>query len=388
MLEICVATNFDDNLIEQISKYGPHELYGKLKTDCVGGGRPAWVLPEVDWERVRRHIRIAHKHSTRFNYLLNAVTLGSREAKGYREIRRLMDTVADVGADAITVTDPLLLMVAKRYYPQFEVKISIFAGVATPVQAKLWADLGADVISPAPTLVNREFSILKSIADAFQGPIQLVANNNCIMGCPFTPTHNAFVSQASRSQLDAKKPMVDYCMYGCRLMRLTNPELMVKGDWIRPEDLEHYERVGVKQIKIVDRSCSTSMIVKRVKAYTERRYDGNLFDIMEQAMIERKRALEGSRGALAFYREPVVSIPNRKLDGFIDHFVAHSCMQTDCLKCGYCSEVAARVVRIDKGKLKTLSKRYLEEMGRIISGVPDHHASHKREATTEKTTSD
>ena len=47
-MKLSVATNFDDNLIEELKKYPVYEVYGKLKEDGIGGGIPSNTLKQVD----------------------------------------------------------------------------------------------------------------------------------------------------------------------------------------------------------------------------------------------------------------------------------------------------------------------------------------------------
>ena len=391
-MKICAPTNFDDELLPQLGTYSVHEVYGKLPSDDVGGGRPSYLLPQIGWPELEQHVALAHRHDIRFNYLLNAVTMGGRETTrdGYRRIRRLLDRIARAGADAITVANPLILQLARKTHPHLEVKVSAFAGVCTPLQARLWSEAGADVLTPQPTAVNREFAVLEAMAEAFAGEIQLVANNNCIQGCAYYPVHAALHAQASQRGHWSRGFVIDYCLMGCRTMRLENPGLFIKGDWIRPEDLEVYARFGVDQIKVVNRSSPTPVILQRVAAYAGGEYEGNLLDIVEQAQDHRDvsgRSTSAWQMARTFLRpglvnparltrlselslkgEPIAEIPNAQLDGFIDHFVDNSCLTTDCGGCGYCDEVAERVVRVREPRFGTLRERYREALDDFVAG--------------------
>jgi len=48
-----------------------------------------------------------------------------------------------------------------------------------------------------------------------------------------------------------------------------------------PEDLHYYEKLGYETFKIVERNTPTQILLERVKAYSERRYDGNLLDLVQ-----------------------------------------------------------------------------------------------------------
>ena len=45
---LSVATNFDDGLLDVLSGYPVTEVFGKLPSDAVGGGRASFTFP-VYW---------------------------------------------------------------------------------------------------------------------------------------------------------------------------------------------------------------------------------------------------------------------------------------------------------------------------------------------------
>ena len=392
-MEVCAPTNFDDALIPRLAELGVAEVYGKLTADEAGGGRSSHLLPDVDADELADHVKLAHRHGMRFNYLLNAVTTDARETTrpGHRALRELLGRVADAGVDGVTVANPLILRMVRRFHPTLQVKVSAFAGVSTPQQAAQWSDLGADVLTPLPTAVNREFGVLRAMARSFTGSLQLVANNNCLQGCAHYPVHAALHAATSRRGHWSRGYLIDYCVFGCRLQRLTDPASYVKGDWIRPEDLPVYAEVGIDQIKIVNRSSPTDVIVRRAAAYRQGRFDGNLFELVEQALDHRRlESLDASEAwrmlrtfvrprlvdprslrhlaELAFAGSPVVELPNTSLDGFIEPFLERSCLVTDCRDCEYCDRVAEEHLRVDGQRYETFRRRYRSTLDALVDG--------------------
>ena len=47
-MKISLATNFDNKLIDKIKDYSVYEVYGKMKYDYIGGGRPDNTLLNID----------------------------------------------------------------------------------------------------------------------------------------------------------------------------------------------------------------------------------------------------------------------------------------------------------------------------------------------------
>ncbi|MBM4397476.1 MAG: hypothetical protein FJ087_17535 [Deltaproteobacteria bacterium] len=139
--------------------------------------------------------------------------------------------------------------------------------------------------------------------------------------------------------------------------------------------------MGFNNFKIVERNTPTPVLLARVKAYAERRYDGNLLDLVqnysypEEAfggkardayslrrlvkyfvkpsqvnVVKLAKVIEFGRVASVLYprRGPnPVMVDNRALDGFMDRFHERGCADLDCEECRYCHGFADKAVRID-----------------------------------------
>jgi len=282
-MRLSVATNFDPRLLEALEGYPVYEVFGKLPRDFVGGGRASYMLSPVSRRSLAEHVAQAHRRGIQFNYLLNAACLNNLEwtGRGQREIERLLAWLARIGVDSITVSLPHLLELIKRRYPQFRVKVGVFAGVDGVQKAKWWEDLGADGITLASLAVNRNFSLLAAIRRSVACELQLLVNTNCLQACPLASAHMVALSHASQAGHAAGGFLIDYCFLKCTQMKLREPVNYIRSDWIRPEDLHHYQALGYDRFKIAERNAPTEVMVRRVKAYTEGRYDGNLLDLVQ-----------------------------------------------------------------------------------------------------------
>jgi collagenase-like PrtC family protease len=171
-------------------------------------------------------------------------------------------------------------------------------------------------------------------------------------------------------------------MLFCLDYRLREPVNYVRANWIRPEDTHYYEAMGIDNFKIVERNTPTPELLRRVHAYSTRRYDGNLLDLVlpfnypeESYTNTASRDAYSLRRAVKYFFKPsqvnVTRVPklsklgkrmgllyprkgksalyldNRKMDGFMDRFLKHSCIDTDCEKCGYCHRFADKALTID-----------------------------------------
>lgn len=400
-MHLSVATNFDDGLLEQVKGYPVTEVFGKLPRDFVGGGRPSHVLSPLSRRQLEQHVRLARALGVEFNYLLNAACLDNLEFTrgGQRAIERTLSWLADSGVASITVSLPYLLELIKRRFPRFNVKVGVFARVATVQQAKFWEELGADCITLDPLIVNRDFRTLTAIRAAVRCDVQLIANTDCLLFCPLAGYHMVGLSHDSQEHHRAGAVPLDYCFLACTAAKLDDPVHYVRSNWIRPEDVSRYERIGYARFKILERGAPTAVMVKRVRAYAQGRYDGNLLDLIDPLAGRRSEDLERNLagGLMAKYRawgsllvhrrrwaalrrlahvrltqtdpaRPGVYLDNRKLDGFLEGFpLAGTCGDRDCHLCAYCDSWAKRAVTVDPA----YRAEYLEAERPVRDGLRD-----------------
>ncbi len=63
-----------------------------------------------------------------------------------------------------------------------------------------------------------------------------------------------------------------------------------------------------------------------------------------------------------------VYIDNRAIDGFIKFFLIENCELKSCEECGYCREVAERVVEIKPENQKNVNLLHQEFLDKLTSG--------------------
>jgi collagenase-like PrtC family protease len=401
-MRLSVATNFDPELVEQCRDYPVTELFGKLQTDAVGGGRAPYQLGKISRRQLSDHVRHVRDSGFAFNYLLNASCMGNREItrKGQKEINKLLDWINDIGVTAVTVASPFMLQMIKARHPHLKVRISVFGGVDRVRKAQMWEELGADCIVLDSILVNRELETLREIRKAVKCDLELMANNNCLTGCAMSPMHMNTLAHAGQAWHENKGFFIDWCFLKCTEMKLRNPVHYLRSEWIRPEDLPLYEEMGYDLFKLAERDIPTEMMMLRVKAYSERHYDGNLLDLIQAygfkgvkenhsyykhglgwllrfilrpslanplRMLPLKRLAELRGMTRPIEGKPPVYIDNRALDGFMERFKTTSCVGVDCEECRWCHEFAAKAITIDETSRAAALQTY-EELFASLNG--------------------
>jgi len=310
--------------------------------------------------------------------------------------------VDGIGVDSITVANVYFLRLIKLRHPRLKVRVSSHRFTDTPRKVRFWVDQGADVIVVSEVGVHREFETLAAMKQAAQGvDLQLIVNNWCRTDCAIAGNHAVALSAASQSK--SRGFPLDYCSILCNQIRLHEPANYLRANWIRPEDLHYYEKLGYETFKIVERNTPTQILLERVKAYSARRYDGNLLDLVQnyaypkdklgtvdkdasskRRMFKyfikpftvnlfhfRKLVDFGHAASMLYPREGAnpVYIDNRALDGFMERFAEKNCQSTDCESCRHCHEWAARAVKIDPEWKAKLVPLYKELLGDIEGGA-------------------
>lgn len=405
-MKLTVATNFDPALVEGLKPYPVVELYGKLPQDAVGGGRAPYQLARITRRRLAEHVRHARANGIEFNYLLNASCLGNREItrRGQGELDALLGWVQEIGCASVTVGTPFLLKIVKSRFPKLRARVSVFAGVDRVRKAQMWEELGADCIVLDSLLVNRELETLRQVRQRVRCELELLANNHCLQSCAMSPMHMNALAHSGQSWHPNGGFFVDWCFLKCCQMRVENPLNYIRSEWIRPEDVHVYEALGYDRFKIVERDIPTPVMLKRVKAYAERRYDGNLLDLIQpyafkDAPDDRryyKHGLDYLRWVLKYALrprlvnparmmllkrladvrhmtrpvegDPPVFVDNRALDGFIERFQGKGCRDQDCESCRWCHRFAEKAVRVNPAQQRQALDAYREIFAALDSG--------------------
>ncbi len=367
-MKLSLATNFDDNLIDLIKDYPVYELYGKLKEDMIGGGRPASSFGLISKENLENHVKKTRSVGIKFNYLLNGGCIGNQECikEWQKDFRGFLDYLASINVNALTVSNPILLKIIKKYYDCFDVRISIFACVDSLEKALYWEDMGADYICADVMNINRNFDVLKKITQNLtSAKLELLANVSCLKSCPMIHTHANWNAHASNGDQDTNK-FIDYCILYCQKKELEDASRYIKSGWIRPEDIAVYEKIGIEHFKLTERNIPTNELVKRVKAYSNRYYKGNLLDLVQghgfcssgcvdtvfsdreefkkmdcKAIINLLSDIRGMGKERKCQQH--VYIDNQKLKGFIQFFIQNRCTG-NCKQCGYCKKISDTVI--------------------------------------------
>ncbi len=383
-----IGTNLDIKLFDYLDNKNVYEIYGKLENDAIGGGRASFdIIYPTSRRLLEKNVEMAHRRGVKFNYLLNASCLANTEytKNGRRKIFKLLDYLSEIKVDTITVSLPYLLKIIKRNYPHFSLDVSTIAGVSTIPKLLAWLDLGADCITLDDTVANRDFDFLNKLAEKNIYSVKLLANQACNSNCISRNYHYNITSH--NSQLEGGTFPVSYCEISCKLMKLTNLNQLLLCQWIRPEDLSVYEKMGFTKFKLVQRHDSVEEIVKTLNAYNDREWKGNLTEIVRFPFVSanaKKNKISFLHLLKHVFRPFEINlfklwrlyscqyykkydfqlyIDNCELNGFLEKFSLGECNILQCSECNHCQTYFKKAVTYDKEALQCLIKS-IKEMER------------------------
>ena len=275
------------------------EIYGTLAKSPTGHGRSPDSVPNITSKYAINFRKKVASFGLKFTYLLNA-PFSFKENENKKEVEDYIKWVIDdFKPDALTVASHELMCFIRKNYPKISINISTVAGVENLDQLKKFED-----VSPKRLIVhhdaNRNFKDLKKIikeAKSHNIEVELMATESCLRRCPNRIAHY--------KHLPHSKPDNPFHMT-CNIKKLMYPRELLKSNFIRPEDLCIYEKMGINIFKITGRSKKSNWLPEVTEAYTKRRYNGNLIRLL---------GIDPSLNA-----EEWIYINNKALNGFLDYF--------------------------------------------------------------------
>jgi len=384
-MQLRVSTNWDPELPERLKGYPVSGLYGKLADDVIGGCRPSFLLPQVSRRNVAEHVRRCHSAGLQFSYLVNTTCWNNVHytREGYAAIRELLDWLADIGVDSLTVAIPYLIRLVKEHYPGFRIIVSSAARVNSVTRARQFEDMGVDEII-VDEMQNRDFATLQAISESVSCGLELIANPCCIWECPQQIEHVNHDGHASQTHSHNGYCYLQYPYLICTSQKLLEPENIIKARWIRPEDLTEYEALGITSFKVVERFKTSQALCLAVDAYSRRSFDGNLVELL--TLPNRGSFLPPN---LEYFNKPdkvnpdkvatvaglmdlsfsdIVTIPNKALDGFLDFFKEHDCRRISCDRCGYCRRIFDQVATYNQDEAMARGRDFADFAKTIMQG--------------------
>ena len=121
----------------------------------------------------------------------------------------------------------------------------------------------------------------------------------------------------------------NYYFHNCALQRAKKVENYLKINWIRPEDLHLYQKIGISCFKIQGRqNLNGNNLLRTLEHYFTENYQSDLLQLL---ML------------FSNYNSFALPLDNKKLDGYVQYFYENPDFCSDnCEECKFCENFSKK----------------------------------------------
>lgn len=349
---LCVPMIFDECYLHEICELNCtpsdcyiHEVYGSLPEDIIGNLRPSYHIKPVTKSNLKEFIQLLHNYNIKFDYIINSSIFPLPQDVNKEEILSFLDSLIELGVDSFTATNPYLIVLIKQNFPKIIVNASICNEISTIHKVKEFEDLDVDCIVLDKD-INRDFDLLKKIIKSTNVDLKLLCNSPCLYQCINTQYHANYSSVLSKCSLNTTNIKIHspFCVLYCAHKHFSNPIEHIKSRWIRPEDLNFYNKLGICFFKLDGRDKPPKYMIEVVKAYYFNFFNGNFLYLLHNRYPKDIMSINlfNTDNVDAEWK---IGIDNRSLDNFIDIWSQKKNVCKDgCEKCEICKKYTQYIV--------------------------------------------
>lgn len=291
---------------------------------------PKEVYQNPPLKKIIQLIKTCNNKNITTNLLLNKRIMFFEKKN---KIKNLINKLEEYGkVDTITIGDPFILEFLSKEFPQIKLQASIFLGIDSYEKVKEALKMGITTICLDPSL-NRKFNELKKINRLKKHypflKLKLLGCLNCYSNCFFAWEHPSIAilhkALARTPEKDNQQIIGNDLNADCCFFKVAALEDNIKKPFIRPEDVKFYENNDIiDEIKIAYREENTNLLQKKMRAYFNRSFKGDLFELI--ASNAHKNYIMDNKRFPSNFIEKVT-----KCDKV-------------CEECGYCKNLAKKVL--------------------------------------------
>jgi collagenase-like PrtC family protease len=275
------------------------EMYGVLPNAPIGHGRSPSVLKSLDEYEIYQFRRKLKENNIDFAYLLNSPFSKKELAENKKETLEYIKWILDkVNPDSLIIAS-FDVMEIVREISEIPITISTIARIKNVGDIKKYLSIKPSKIVVQHD-VNRNFEDLKKIVEfaKFHNIIvEVMLTESCRRRCPLMIKHYQSVGKGKSDKSFHRQ---------CNIKKIESPEELLLANFIRPEDIEMYEKIDINHFKITGRSKKADWLPEVVNAYRQRKFNGNLIRLL------------GIDPCLS--AESWIYISNKSLKGFLENF--------------------------------------------------------------------
>ena len=279
-------------------------------------------------------MRFCRSKGMRLDLLINATCYGDKAltAEQREDYYANLKTLDKEGIlpEIITTTSPFIAHITKRFNASIDRRAS--------VNMRLNSTLAMEYVSEEFDSfylcrdLQRDLPTVKMFAEWGKRngkKICMLANSGCLRYCPWQTFHETMLAHDFRHVFSESKELDIATTLCVGLIQSKQYEEILRGSWIRPEDLHKYDPY-VSVYKLSTREADRPDLI--LKAYTAGEFDGDLIQLLDPNY--------------SYFLRPYIfdnkAFPKEWSEGKI----AGKCA-IDCTHCGKCTEVLKLVYKRD-----------------------------------------
>ena len=349
-----VGCNFDLKLIEVCKELNEKykdkgqivEFFGSDYDHQELTARPGFRLQKITKEYFEEYVKKALDAGIKFNYTMNSPFpyLTKAELVSHKEeIQEYVKWLEKIGVYRITIANPLMALII-REVSNIELEVSTILQIKAISQIKYYHETFGINKFCCDVDKNRDRDFLKMAAKYCRDNnliFELLVNEFCSVNlkdskcsapCPFR--QSCYSCHAGNRTKEEAMLYNNYPMQFCSTSRNTSGVEWLKARFIRPEDLDKYNDLGLDYFKVSGRTGTTEYLASIIEAYMSKEFNGNLIELWKplESIWNDKTEKE---------TEIHDYINNKDLDGFINHWMQKNweCSNQICgTTCNYCNE--------------------------------------------------
>ena len=290
--------------------------------------------PEKQRKELIDDLRFCRSKGMQLDMLMNATCYGDTsftvaQKDEFLANLKLMNQ-AGIMPEIITTTSPYIATVAKLFARGIDRRASVNMRLNSTLAMEYVADsfdsyyICRDIQRDLPTL--RTFS---DWAKKNGKKLCMLANSACLRYCPWQTFHETLLSHNFLHIYDEMKETGLPPTLCTGFMKEKRFEELLRGSWIRPEDLHRYIPY-VSVVKLSTREADRPDLI--LKAYTSGSYDGNLLLLLDPTF--------------AFFANSMIFDNKAFPQEWSEGKIAGTCAN-HCTHCGKCAKVMELVFKHD-----------------------------------------
>jgi collagenase-like PrtC family protease len=252
------------------------ELYGAVSNEVVRHGRAREAVKNISRKEAVEFRDYLDDKGIGFIYLLNAPFNFDNSKETRIKVEEYLDWIVnEVQAEAVTISSHDLARFVRDRYESLKIYISTISAVGSIEQYDNFMDVGPSrvVLQYDQNRNWKNLGMLARHANHAGAELELMLNESCLRGCVNRQGHYSALGATEEGR---DTPFLTVC----NSRKILYPYEFLKSNYIRPEDLEIYEDMGIKRFKITGRSKPAEWLPETIRAYRNRKFDGNLVRLL------------------------------------------------------------------------------------------------------------